>query len=149
LVAALFAIIRRSALHRGYFATWTVAWYAMVVGIAAVGARYVFFWSAGGPMADAAPTAQALYLVYQAGKAVFWLLACRGALESVRPVHSPRAVWIIAGVVFALTSWAFSPDLNYLLVWQGPLAAACCTAGAIALLRIPAPRRSVGSVATG
>ena len=32
LIALLFAIIRRSSIHRAYFSTWTLAWYAMVVG---------------------------------------------------------------------------------------------------------------------
>lgn len=48
LVATLFILIRRYALHRKYFATGTSAWLAMAVAIGAVATRYNFLGEMGG-----------------------------------------------------------------------------------------------------
>jgi PAS domain S-box-containing protein len=150
LVAVLFALIRRYALARRYFATWTWAWLAMVVAIGAVSYRYLLLGDvAGGPVPDSAPQVRALYLVYQGGKVLFWLLVCRGALEYVRPDHRWPRWWPVGALLYALTSILLSPDLNRLVAWQAPVAMAGTAAGAVALSRLRPGQRSVGSVVTG
>ncbi len=150
LVAALFLLIRRYSLQRKYFATWTSAWLAMVVAIAAVAVRYRYLGQVvPRELPEGSWPVRGLYLLYQGGKILFWVLVCRGALEYVRLDGPRRRWWVPLAVAYAAASAALSRDLNVVLVWQAPVAVASCIVGALALFELPPPRRSVGSLATG
>jgi len=150
LVAALFLLIRRYALQRKYFATWTSAWLAMVVAIVAVALRYRYLGQVvPRELAEGSGPVRGLYLLYQGGKILFWVLLCRGALEYVRLNGARRRWWVPLAVAYAATSAALSRDLNVVIVWQAPVAVASCIVGALALFELTPPRRSVGSLATG
>lgn len=148
LIALLFGLIRRQALHRRYFATWGAAWTGLAVAITAIAIRY--FMLGDGPVGSApehAPAVRALYLVYQCGKFWFWVLVCRGALEYARPeVARPRLlpIAIVGGVV----TWAVSPTLVALVLWQSPIAMVGCVVGAMALFELPPARSTFGTRAT-
>lgn len=151
LIALLFVLIRRQALHRKYFATWSTAWIAFAVAIGALGIRYFLIDDsvAGLAVQDSTLSVRVLYLLYQSGKLLFWTLVCRGTIEYAHPDHESSALWIPASLAYAVLSWAIAPDLNVMMVGQAPVAMLCCIAGALSLFELSPDRRSFGTVATG
>jgi PAS domain S-box-containing protein len=151
LIAVLFAIVARSSQRRGYFTTWTVSWTAMALAIGAVCARY-FLLSAtpSGAPPEGALSVRALYWLYEIGKFSYWVLIWRGAVEYATPVGAGMSRWRWKGIAVAAGTvcWLLSSDLNQLLVWQAPVAIACCLGAARALMRLGPVRRTVGSVVT-
>jgi PAS domain S-box-containing protein len=148
LIALLFGLIRRQALHRRYFASWGAAWTGLAVAITAIAIRY--FMLGDGPIGsvpESAASVRALYLVYQCAKFWFWALVCRGALEYVRPEIARTHVVPLAIGAGALT-WLISPTLVALALWQAPAALFCCVVGAMALLELPPTRSTFGTRAT-
>ena len=150
LVWVLFVLIRRHVSHRAYFATWSSAWFWMMVAIGALAVRYVLLGAYAPDLtSDSEPRVRALYAVYQFGKLLFWAMVVRGALEYARPERTRSLGWITALLVYGALSLFVTISLSTLVAWQAPVAMGCCVAGAVALLGLPAERRSFGSVATG
>ncbi len=150
LVWALFALIRRRVVHRAYFATWSLAWFWMLLAIGAVGVRYVILPSTARDLtSDGDVSVRALYAIYQVGKLLFWSLVLRGALEYVRPDRRRSLAWSVAPVAYAALPLFLTTNLNVFVAWQAPVAIVCCAAAAFALLGMPAERRSLGSASTG
>ncbi len=149
LIALLFGLIRRQALHRRYFATWGAAWSGLAVAIAAISIRY-FMLSDGpvGSVPEYAPSVRLLYLIYQCGKMWFWVLVCRGALEYVRPTVDRRR-FLLIGVALGVITWALGDTLTLLVLWQAPVAIVACVIGAMALFELPPARSTFGTRATG
>lgn len=158
LIVGLFAAARRSSIRRAYFDTWTLSWLAMVVGIAAIAARYFLIGSTGGlspsgpagAAGDGNVTVRALYWVYECGKLAYWVLIWRGVVEFVAPVSGGRSLrpWLAAAVAMGTGALAVSRDLNDLLVLQAVVAVLACTRSAKLLASVPPARRSVGVTTT-
>jgi PAS domain S-box-containing protein len=149
LVWTLFALIRRRVMHRAYFATWSSAWFWMMLAVAAVGVRYVILpATARNLRSDGDGVVRLLYAVYQIGKLLFWTHVYLGAVEYVRHDFKPSRAWVIGPVAFALICVAFNTNLNALVLWQSPVAIWCSAAAAIALIGLPPNRRSLGTSTT-
>ena len=150
LVWMLFALIRRRAMHRAYFAAWGSAWFWMMIAIGAIGVRYVILPAAARDLAsDQGASVRLLYALYQTAKLLFWTRVYLGAVEYARPDFRPTAFWTVGPVAYSVASIVASSSLNALVVWQAPVAIACCAGAALRLLRLPPPRRTFGSAATG
>ncbi|MFI5244738.1 MAG: response regulator [Gemmatimonadales bacterium] len=150
LVWMLFALSRRRVMHRAYFAEWTSAWFWMTIAVGAVGVRYILLpATARNLTSDADASVRLLYALYQVGKLLFWTRVYYGALEYARHGYKPSPAWLFAPVAYGVVSLLVASNLNSLIVWQAPVAIWCSAGAAAALFRLPADRRSLGSVATG
>jgi PAS domain S-box-containing protein len=153
LIAVLFIVAARSSQRREYFRTWTAAWVCMAIAISAIAARYLLLnRTPAGLPPEHAPEVRALYWLYEAGKFGYWVLVWRGAAEYASHAAaggSSRWKWLAAAFGASTLGWLFYRDLNDLLVWQAPFAVACCAAAAVALMRLPKPRRTTGSTTIG
>jgi len=154
MLIALFALLRRFVLRRAYFRAWAGAWGALAIAIFALTIRYILVPElTGNAIGDDHPVTRVLYLVYQTSKAIGFVYFVRGALMYVAGTAAgliaTRRLWI-AAVLFALISSAASRHgLNDLVVWQSAVAVPSFTFCAWLVLRLPRPRRTTGSVATG
>ncbi len=150
-VLLLFVLLQRRA-RRDYFGWWTTGWALITVAIGAV-ALSTILTMRGSPIAVSPehPGLNVLYAVYQMAKlsGVGCLLAGSAAYAG-RPLG--RLQWRAILLIFlaaTLLSVAFLPGLRRYVAWQAPFAAPLFAASAVLLLRLPEPRRSFGSVATG
>lgn len=134
LIAAIIAAASRASLRRSYFTTWTAAWWALVVAMAAIGARYYLLGVApASTVPEGTPAFIALYMLYESGKMVYWVLTWRGVLEFTRQTAGPSSRWKWAGgaaVVGAIAGMIWHP-LNDLMMIQAPVAAAACGHSAV------------------
>lgn len=152
MLVALFLLLRRYQLRRGYFGAWTVAWISMTVAILALVVRYNLLPSIlGHAPAETSFTARGLYFTYQVAKLLAFLLFVVGTHTYVAGGH-PRARIRVAAIValaYAIISTTIASNLNALVVWQSPLAAIALGYCSWVLLRLPRSRRSLGSLLTG
>jgi diguanylate cyclase (GGDEF)-like protein len=154
LLIALFGLLRRFALQRAYFAAWGAAWAAVAIAIGAVVVRYILMPQIIGRSLDERhPVTLALYFIYQTCKGLALVYFVRGTLMYVTgnsaALRVTRRMWM-AAVTFSLVSTlASGTGLNEMVVWQSVLAVPALGYCAIALLRLPRPRRTAGSSATG
>ena len=134
LIAVLFTIANRASLRRGYFATWTLAWYCLAVAISAVTARYFLFTDVAiSNRPDNDWLVRLLYWFYATGKVGYWVLVWRGVVEHTKPANARVWQWGAAAVAFGTFAFLVARDLNDILVMQAPVAVVCCTLGAFAL----------------
>ncbi len=151
LIAAIFTVASRASLRRTYFTTWTAAWVALVVAMAAICARYYLLGAApGSTLPDGTPAVVTLYLLYEGGKMAYWALIWRGALEFTRQAPEPSSRWRWAGGAMAVGAAAalICDALNDLIIIQAPVAAAACAYSAVALYALPRSRRTSGTLLT-
>lgn len=154
LLIALFGLLRRFVLRRAYFRAWGAAWTAIAVAIAAVVIRYILMPEFVGSLLDERhPLTLTLYFIYQTCKGLALVYFVRGTLMYVTGnsagLRATRRLWIGA-VTFALVStWASDTGLNEMVVWQSALAVPALGYCAWAMFRLPRPRRTTGSAATG
>src|SRR5437660_1501196 len=126
LVWMLFALIRRRAMHRAYFATWGSGWFWMMIAIVAVGARYVILPAAARNLtSDSDASVRILYALYQTAKLLYWSRVLLGAIEYVRPDFTPSRAWVAVPLGYTVVSVVASTSLNQYVVWQAPVAIAC------------------------
>jgi len=152
MLVALFLLLRRYELRRGYFAAWTFAWIAMITAIFALVVRYNVLPSMlGYAPAETSFTARGLYFVYQTGKLLTFLLFVVGTHTYVAGGHPRGRLRVAAAVAcgYAVLSTALAGNMNVLVVWQTPVAVASLGYCAWALLCLPKSRRSLGSMITG
>ena len=152
MLVALFLLLRRYELRRGYFAAWTFAWIAMICAIFALVVRYNVLPSIlGHAPAETSLTARGLYVAYQTGKLLTFLLFVAGTHIYVTGGHPRGRIRIAAAVAcgYAVLSTALAGNMNVLVVWQAPVAVISLGYCAWALLRLPKSRRSLGSTITG
>src|SRR5262245_29953826 len=84
LLIALFVMLRRFMLRRGYFSAWANAWTAISLSIFALAMRYVFVPGiVGAPIDDRHIAARVLYFVYQTSKGIAFVYFLRGTLTYV------------------------------------------------------------------
>jgi diguanylate cyclase (GGDEF)-like protein len=154
LLIALFSLLRRFVLRRAYFGAWSASWTAIAIAIGAVMVRYILMPQiVGGSLDERHPVTMTLYFIYQTCKGLAFVYFVRGTLMYVTGnsagMRATRRLWI-AAVSFALVStWASATGLNEMVVWQSVVAVPMLGYCAVALLRLPRPRRTTGSTATG
>jgi diguanylate cyclase (GGDEF)-like protein len=153
LLVGLFVLLRRFVLRRGYFTTWVWAWGASGLATAALAARYIAL--AGFPVAggEASAVVRVLSVVHQAAVIVGLVLFVGGTSMYVsggRPSPLTRATAYVAASLFgAVTVLLTGSGLNAVMAWASLVAIPAMGYCAITLLRLPAPRRSLGNVGTG
>ncbi len=147
LLALLFVVLSRAGAERRYFSIWTRAWAVLFVGLAAL---CLFF--AAGPSSPARPV---FALVYQAGKAAFFLGLAQGAWAFVmgparRPPRWAAAAFLVAMVAASLP---FLSSAEKLVIVQAFFAVPVLTWTARQMTFTRAPRRTravtVSSAALG
>lgn len=154
MLITLFVMLRRFVLRRAYFTAWTIAWGALAVGITALVARYILVPGlAGGNPGESHPAVRALYFVYQGAKGIGFVFFVRGTLMYVAGTGSglvaTKRLWAVAAG-FAVVSTLLSHNgLNEMIIWQSAIAVPALGYCASALLWLPAPRRTAGSLAAG
>src|SRR5215831_9241872 len=154
LLVALFWLLRRLVLRREYFSAWSVSWAAIAVAIGAVVIRYMLMPQIiGASLDERHPITLTLYFIYQTCKGVALVYLVRGTLMyvtgSTAALRATRRLWV-AAVSFALIStWVSHTGLNEMVVWQSVVAVPALGYCALALFRLPGPRRTTGSKATG
>ena len=141
LLALLFVILSRSGSERRYFSFWTRAWCGLFVGLSAL---CLFFTSMSTPAAR-----QAFALVYQAGKAVYFLGLAWGAWVFVRGPDRTRRRWVLVGPFLAVTavSLPFLGSIETLVAVQAFLAVPVLAWTARQMTFTRAPRRTAAVTA--
>jgi diguanylate cyclase (GGDEF)-like protein len=146
LLAVLLLALRRYADVRGYFGPWTSGWAVYAIALLAVVLRYIVaprLTSTPEPLANALCDA-----VYVGGKLLFYVTLWAGAARYAgRPGRVGRLA--VAALGYAAIAFAFTEDLNGIIVWQAPLAAGASLAAAVLLIGAPKRRPTVGSLVTG
>lgn len=149
-LAGLFVLLRQFVLRRAYFSAWTSAWLALTLALSAVVLRYNVLPGLG-DVSEQSVTVRLAYHIYQAAKlaAFVWFVdGTRTYVMGRRGLARSPFVW--AGVLlYATASVAVSRDQAAVVVWQAPLAAIALGYCAAALLRLPMPRRSAGTISSG
>ena len=155
LLIVLFQLLRPYARRRRYFTTWSKAWIALSVAMAAIMIRYgvlpVLPVLANVDITDNAITIRLLYFVYQLSKIAFYGLLVAGTLRYVR--SAPRFPSILGFAAFAILyttlSLLQSRNLNVVVVWQTPIAIVALGYAAFLMLGLPLSRRSLGNQLAG
>ena len=150
LIALLFQLIRPQAGRRRYFSMWGMAWIVLAAALATLlpairagGATITDGMLALGPSLGLA--------AYQVGKMVFLVLLLVGTLLFARggAWRSTMAWGLGLGVPYGLLTVLPHPDVSRTLLFQAlavvPVTALC----SYFLLRLPAPRRTLGSRLAG
>src|SRR5687768_17228557 len=153
LLFALLTMLRRYAMRRRYFLTWSNAWGVLAIALIAVVLRYNFILPSilSGPIAQSALLNKIVIFVYQTAKLAFYGLLIVGALRFVRA--APRYEVVVGAGAFAvlysaLSVWQ-SENLRQAIIWQAPVAIVSLAYAAFIMLRLPRSRRSLGSLIIG
>jgi diguanylate cyclase (GGDEF)-like protein len=154
MLLSLFVMLRRFVLRRAYFSAWALAWGAFAVAILALVVRYILAPGLVGTSLDeSVPSVRALYFVYQMSKGIGFVYFARGTLMyvagSAQGVLITRRLWIFAALFAALSTLVSRAGLNEMVIWQSAIAVPALGYCASALLWLPRPRRTAGSIATG
>ncbi len=152
LLLTLFALLRRYAGRRSYFSSWGAAWLALTLAITAIVLRYNILPSlVTASDLEGRGEVQVLHFFYQSGKLIYLVLLAAGTAQYAVGLRSrawvPGAVGV--AIVYAGASVAVSDRLTDLVVFQAPLAVMVFLYCASTLLKLPQPRRSLGSRVTG
>ena len=156
MLIGLFVMLRRFVVRRAYFGAWGSAWVAFAAAIAALVVRYMIV-APDSPLGIGHPGVRGLYFVYQMSKALGFAYFLRGTLMYIAGTTSSavatKRFWAAAaGFAIASTLLArngTSEVTNVLVIWQSAIAVPTLGYCAVALLRLPRPRRTLGSSATG
>jgi diguanylate cyclase (GGDEF)-like protein len=141
LLALLFAVLSRTGSERPYFSIWTRAWAGFFVGLSAL---CLFFTSASTSLAQ-----QTFALVYQAGKAAYFLGLAWGAWVFVMgPARKPPR-WSTTGpfAVMVAASLPFLANIERLVAVQAFLAVPVLVWAARQMTFTRAPRRTAAVTA--
>lgn len=153
LLVMLFMLLRRHAARRPYFFAWSNAWLAFGVALIALVSRFYVFPTLFGPSFESGGWANICYFIYQFGKLAFIVLLLRGTLLYLKGISHPVISlmrWLWAGVgAITLVSVTFSPTLHVMMFWQGLCNVVVYSFCTVAMLSLPAPRRSLGTWTTG
>lgn len=149
-LAGLFVLLRQFVLRRAYFSAWTSAWLALTLALSAVVLRFNVLPGLG-EVSEQSISVRIAYHVYQAAKlaAFAWFVdGTRTYVMGRRGLARSPLLW--AGVLlYSVASVVVSRDQAGVVVWQAPLAAVALGYCALALLRLPLPRRSAGTISSG
>jgi diguanylate cyclase (GGDEF)-like protein len=153
LLVMLFMLLRRYAARRLYFFAWSNAWLAFGVALIALVSRFYVFPTLIGPSFESDGWTNICYFIYQFGKLAFIALLLRGTLLYLKGMSHPvfslmRWLWVGVGAI-TLVSVTFSPTLHVMIFWQGLCNVVVYSFCTVAMLSLPAPRRSLGTWTTG
>lgn len=151
LLVFLFLLLRRQARRRDYFVYWGWGWGLLALGLTALFVQFFFF---SGPFSNSLGDGRADRLLnglYQFLKLGFLASMLAGTLVYARGI---RGHWLFRaglgmGLVLAVACFLADGTLAQSIVWQIPFTAGAFLACAVALLRLPPSRRSLGSRVTG
>ncbi len=154
LLVSLFLMMRRFVLRRPYFSAWTAAWAAFAAAIGALVIRYILVPDmVGFAPPESHPAVRVLYFIYQMCKGLGFVFFLRGTLMYVAGTTAgflaTRKLWAGAALFAIASTLASRNGLNEMVVWQSAIAVPALGYCASALLWLPRPRRTVGSMATG
>jgi diguanylate cyclase (GGDEF)-like protein len=154
MLIALFLTLRRYVLRRGYFSAWATAWVAFAIAISALLIRYVLVPEiVGATLDEDHPITRVLYFIYTMSKGLAFVYFLRGTLTYVTgpaiAIASTRRLWLGAALFAVVSSVMSQHGLNEMVIWQSAIAVPALGYCASALLWLPRPRRTTGSVATG
>jgi diguanylate cyclase (GGDEF)-like protein len=154
MLIGLFLMLRQFVLRRAYFTAWVTAWGALAVAILALVTRYMLLPGlAGTPLHEQHPVVRALYFVYQMSKALGFIFFVRGTLMYVAGTAvgllATRNLWLGAALFALVSAVASRNGLNEMVIWQSAIAVPALGYCASALLWLPRPRRTTGTMAAG
>jgi len=153
LLVALFLLLRRYVLRRGYFTAWLGAWACGTAAIAALSARYFVMAQPEQPTSDGLPLqVLAMHLIYQVGKLSSFALLVSGTAMYVTGSRllGPRNLVFVFALAYAAVSMVGSGGaLGPLVVWQAPIAVVALGACSALFFTLPRSRRTLGSIAGG
>jgi diguanylate cyclase (GGDEF)-like protein len=140
LLAFLFAVLSRAGSPRNYFTAWSRAWFALLVGLLALSGAFI--------LSSPPVLVEALFLVYQAGKVLHFLLLAVGAwLFLAGPeARSPGRLLIVPVLVVLGLGAAHPADPTWLIALQGVIAVPALGGAAWMMAAVPPPRRAAPSV---
>lgn len=143
LLALLFVVLAKTGSERRYFSTWTRAWCGLFVGLSAL---CLSFGPASTPVAR-----QVCALVYQSGKAVYFLGLASGAWVFVRGPDRTHRRFAAAGPFVAViaVSLPFLASIERLVAVQALLAIPVLAWAARQMTFTRAPRRTAAVTASG
>lgn len=154
LLISFFLMMRRFVLRRPYFSAWTTAWAAFAVAIGSLVFRYILVPGiVGFAPPENHPVVRVLYFIYQMSKGLGFIFFLRGTLMYVAGTTAgflaTRKLWAAAALFAIASTLASRNGLNEMIVWQSAIAVPALGYCASALLWLPRPRRTFGSMATG
>ena len=134
-----------------FFKYWTYSWVVLLVALLLLGAGFYGLPNLG-PAANSLANLlmPGVFLLYQLGKLLFLLLLVLGTLEYAEGKVERRTLYLgaLAALVYCLASFAFTRNLQGLLLWQAVVCAVALGYATLRLLRLPYSRRSLGTRAT-
>ncbi len=141
LIAFLFAVLSRAGSPRNYFTVWKLAWFALLAGLLAL----------SGAFAVSSPPVLigTLFLLYQAGKTLHFLLLGAGAWQFLSGPEARVPGSLVAVPVLVLLGLS-ALDLGntmWLICLQSAIAVPVLGAAAWMMAAVPPPRRAAPSVA--
>lgn len=135
-----------------FFKYWTYSWVVLLVALLLLGAGFYGLPNLG-PAANSLANLlmPGVFLLYQLGKLLFLLLLVLGTLEYAEGKVERRTLYLgaLAALVYCLASFAFTRNLQGLLLWQAVVCAVALGYATLRLLRLPYSRRSLGTRVTG
>jgi len=149
-IAILFQLLRRHAIRHRYFVIWSWAWAVLAASLAVL----VPYMRAADTFADrsAMPASVFLsYALYHTGKLVYLLLLVVGTMRFVGSARwrSLLRVGLAVALGYAGLSVLLAPDFDETLLMQVPAVVGVSAFCAARLLRLPRPRRTLGTRLTG
>ncbi|HYD53409.1 MAG TPA: GGDEF domain-containing protein [Gemmatimonadaceae bacterium] len=151
LLVGLFWLLRRFVLRRAYFRAWTTAWTAMAVALAAVVLRSML---ARPEVLEALPALRHVNLplrgVYLYAKLMMlaWLVA-GAVLYAGRRIGERMTLVSVVVAIYAVAALPLMRGgFRYVVLLQAPLLVIGLVGAAGLLVRLPEPRRTLGTWAT-
>ncbi len=151
LLAVLYALLGREVRRRGYFQQWGRAWNALAIALGVLVVRYEALPLLGLRVTSSTLLADAVGAVYQLGKLLWCLYLVVGTAQFVNGSRRPQATrtGIMLALTYAILSATAADSAAQILVWQSPVATIALGYCAWLMLRLPRPRRSLGSRLAG
>ncbi|HEV2321821.1 MAG TPA: GGDEF domain-containing protein [Gammaproteobacteria bacterium] len=135
-----------------FFKYWTYAWGVLLAALLLLGVGFYGLPNLGSAANSLANLLMpGVFLLYQLGKLLFLLLLVLGTLEYAEGKVDRRTLYLgmLAALVYCLVSFAFTSNLQGLLLWQAVVCAAALGYATVRILRLPYSRRSLGTRVTG
>lgn len=139
LLALLFVVLARAGTERRYFSAWKRSWIGLLAGLLALCLAFA---------SSRAGVQQGLNLVYQAGKAVFFLELAAGAwMFAGGPGRKPsRRATLVPFLLVLCVSAPFAGSVERLISVQAFLAVPALAWSSWLMSTTPAPRRTASSL---
>lgn len=151
LLATLFLLLRRYARRRPFFASWSIAWIVLTVGIGALAGTYILDGGISLETAAEPSPSRAAHGIYLCAKLAFIVLMVAGANRFA--YGSARQPWLRLAVpvlaVYAVLALVRSADLAGVMRWEAPVAMAGFAWCSLRIGRLSTSRHGLGSNLAG